>query len=163
MPLGTELGLRLRDIVLDGDPTHPPVKGHSPPFSANVRCGQTAEWIKMPLGMVVGLGPGAFVFDGDPAPPERKGTPTPTQFLAHVYIGQTAGWMKTPLCTAVDLGPHCVRRGASCQRKVHSNPPVFSAHVYCGYGRPSHLLLSSCRILLCHLPKFTGITGDIIL
>jgi len=26
-------------------------KGAQPPFSANVRCGQTAGWTKMPLGM----------------------------------------------------------------------------------------------------------------
>jgi len=48
MPLGTEVGLGrgLRDIVLDGDPAGPApplLKGHSPQFSANVRCGQTAS------------------------------------------------------------------------------------------------------------------------
>jgi len=49
MPLDTEVGLGLRDrglrereIVLDGDPAPPSLKGHSPQFSANVRCGQTA-------------------------------------------------------------------------------------------------------------------------
>ena len=42
MPLGTEVGVGLRDIVLDGDPAPPPLKGHSPQFSSNVRCGQTA-------------------------------------------------------------------------------------------------------------------------
>jgi len=31
MPIGTEIGLGLRDIVLDGDPA-PPLKGHSPPI-----------------------------------------------------------------------------------------------------------------------------------
>ena len=36
------IGLGLRDIVLDGNPAPPAVKGHSPQFSANVRCGQTA-------------------------------------------------------------------------------------------------------------------------
>jgi len=49
----------------------PPRKGYSPQFSAHVRCGQMAEWIKMPLGMEVGLGPGVFVLDGDPALPKR--------------------------------------------------------------------------------------------
>jgi len=39
--LGREVGLDLRDIVLDGDPALPSLKGHSPQFSANVRCGQT--------------------------------------------------------------------------------------------------------------------------
>jgi len=44
-------------------PTSP--KGAQAPrqFSANVGCGQTAEWTKMPLGTGVGLGPGDFVFD----------------------------------------------------------------------------------------------------
>jgi len=72
MPLGSEVGLSLGDIVLDGDPAPPPLMGHSPQFSANVRCGQTAGWTKMPLGTEVGLGPGDFVFDGDRAPPEKR-------------------------------------------------------------------------------------------
>ena len=41
--------------------------------------------------------------------------------------------------------PHCIRRGPSCPRKGHSSPPLL-AHVYCGHGRPSQLLLSSCLI-----------------
>jgi len=32
IPLGTEVGLSLGDIVLDGDPAPPPLKGHSPQF-----------------------------------------------------------------------------------------------------------------------------------
>jgi len=51
MVLGMEVGLSPGDFVLDGDPVLPPLKGHSPQFSANVRCGQTAGWTKMPLGM----------------------------------------------------------------------------------------------------------------
>jgi len=81
----------------------------------------------------------------------QRGT-TPSQFSAHqfsvhVYCGQMAGWMKTPLGTEVDLGPsHTVLHGdpAALPRKWH-NSPVFSAHVYCGHGRPSQLLLSSCH------------------
>ena len=61
-------------IVLDGDPALP-AKGHSPQFSANVRCDQTAGWIKMPLGMEVGLGPGDFALDWDPAPPKKGAQP----------------------------------------------------------------------------------------
>jgi len=75
----------------------PPLKGHSPQFSANVRCGQTAGWTKMPFGMEEGLGPGAVMFDGDQAPPRRD---CASQFLARVYCGQTAGWIKMPLGTA---------------------------------------------------------------
>jgi len=87
-----------------------PLKGHSPQFSANVHCGQTAGWTKMALGMEVSLGPGDFVFDGDPGPPRKKGTATPTQFLAHVYCGEMAGWIKMPLGTEVKLSRRrCVR------------------------------------------------------
>ena len=48
-------------------PPPPKNKGQSPQFSAHVRCGQTAGWIKMSLRTEVGLGPGDFVLDGDPA------------------------------------------------------------------------------------------------
>ena len=42
MPLGSEVGICLGYIVLDADPAYLPLKVHSPQFSANVRCGQTA-------------------------------------------------------------------------------------------------------------------------
>ena len=77
-PLDTEVGLSLRDIVLDGDPVPSPLKGHIPEFSANVRCRKTAEWAKMPLGMEVGLGTGDFVFDGIQLP-RKKETAHPPQ------------------------------------------------------------------------------------
>ena len=70
MPLATEVGLGLRDNVLDGDPAPPPLKVHSPQFSADAYCGQTAECISIPLGTEVDLGPGDIVLDGDPAPPK---------------------------------------------------------------------------------------------
>ena len=80
---------------------------------------------------------------------QEKSAPQPsTQFLAHAYCGQTAGWMKSPLGTEVDLGPgHVVLDGvlAICERGTAA--AVFSAHVYCGHGRPSQLLLSSCSIV----------------
>jgi len=40
--LGVQVGLGPGHIVLDGDPALPSLKGHSPQFSAHVRCGQTA-------------------------------------------------------------------------------------------------------------------------
>jgi len=103
----------------------------------------------MAFGMEVGLGPGDCVFDGDPAAPRTGGTPTTTQFLARVYCGQTAAWMKTPLGTEVDLGPgHIVLDGVPALRETGTTaPPIFSAGVYCGHGRPSQLLLSSCLII----------------
>ena len=39
IPLSTEVGISLGDIVLDGDPDLPPLKRHSPQFLANVRYG----------------------------------------------------------------------------------------------------------------------------
>ena len=72
-----------------------------------------------------------------------KGAQPP--FSVHVYRGQTVGWMKTPLSTEVDLGPgHTVLDGVPALRERGTAAPLFSAHVYCGHGRPSPLLLSSC-------------------
>jgi len=86
------------------------------------------------------------VFDGDPVTSRKKGTPTLTQFLAHVYYcGQMAGWMNTPLGTEVDLGTvHIVLGLVPAVRKRGTAAPPLFAHVYCGHGRPSQLLLSSC-------------------
>jgi len=78
--LGTEVGISLGDIVLDGDPASLQQRGTTPQFSTNVRCGQTAGWTKMPLGMEVGLSTGHFVFDEDPATPRKKDTASPTNF-----------------------------------------------------------------------------------
>jgi len=77
--------------------------------------------------------------------PPEKGHIRPTQFLAHVYCGQMAEWMKTPLGTEVDLGPgHIVLDGVPAPSKgAQQSPPLFSAHDYCGHGRPTQLLLSS--------------------
>jgi len=81
MKLGTEVGLDPGHIVLDGDRLSPPRKrGHSTRFSANVRCGQAAGWIKMPVPLCteVGLGLSDSVLDGDPAPPPQKVAQPPT-------------------------------------------------------------------------------------
>ena len=139
MLLGMVLGLSPGDFVLDGDPAPLPKKGAEPQIFGPCLCGQTAGCIKMPLAMKVGLGLRDIVFDVDPA------TPTATQFLAHVYCGQMAGWMKTPLGTEVDLGVgHIVLDGVPAPAKGAQQPPLFLAHVCCGHGRPSQLLLSSC-------------------
>ena len=118
MELCTSTVLGPGHIVSDGDPTPPPPKGHSPHFSAHIRCGQMAAWIKMSLGMELGLGPGDYVLDGDPAPPPPKGA-EPPKFSAHVYCGQTALWIKMA-CTWHGCrpwsSPHCARWG-------HSSPP----------------------------------------
>jgi len=50
-----------------------------------------------------------------------------------------AGWMETPLGMEVDLGPgHIVLDGVPALReRGTAAPPLFSAGVYCGHGRPS--------------------------
>jgi len=57
--------------------------------------------------------------------------------------------MKTPLGTEVDLGPgHILLDGdPALPAKGAQQPPLFSAHVYCGHGRQSQLLMSSCNLL----------------
>ena len=55
------------------------------------------------------------------------------------------GWMDQDVtCSGGKPRPRrrYVRRGRSSPLKGHSSQ--FSAHVYCGHGRPSQLLLSSC-------------------
>ena len=144
MPLGMEVGLGLGDFVFGGDLAPARKKGHTPTqFLAHVYCGQTSGWIKVPLGTEVNLGPGDVVFDGFAAPPIKGHSP---QFSVHVYCGQMAGRMKTLLGTEVDLVPgHFVIDGDPAPpRKGHSSP-LFSAHAYCGHGRPSQLLLSTCK------------------
>jgi len=77
-PLGTEVGLGPRHIVLDEDQLSHLKRGTAPHFSTHVYCGQTAGRIKMPLGTKVGLCPGHIVLHGHPAPP--KGAQPATNF-----------------------------------------------------------------------------------
>jgi len=161
MPLATEIGLGLRDIVFDKDPAPPPLKGHSPQFLANIRCGQTAGWTKIPISVAAiwlhgsrchlvwrqASAQATLCSMGTTQRPQNKGHTHPTQFLAHVYCVQTAGWMKTPFGTEVDLAPgHIVLDGVpgpSSPRKGHNSLPSFRSTSNCGHGRPSQLLLSS--------------------
>jgi len=117
MPLGREVGLGPSDIVLDGDPAHPPEKGgRAPQFWAHVYCGQTAGRIKMPLATVVNLGRGDIVLDGVAAPPKRGTVPSP---VFGPCLSWPNGWTDND---ATWYGirprprPHCVRRGPSGTR-----------------------------------------------
>jgi len=57
--------------------------------------------------------------------------------------------MKTPLGTEVDLGAgHIVLDGFPVLRGRGTAPPLLGPYVYCGHGRPSQLLLSSCCIMM---------------
>jgi len=77
IPFGMEVGLGLRDSVLDGDPAPPSPKGALPQFSANVRCGQMALWTKMALGMEVGSAQATFCSVGTKLPPKKWVHPPP--------------------------------------------------------------------------------------
>ena len=97
MKLGRQIGLGPGHIVLDGDPAHPPLNGHSlPQFSARVCFDQMSAWIKMLLGMEVCLGPSDFVLDGVPAFPPQKGRrPTifgPCLLWPNGWMDQDATW-----------------------------------------------------------------------
>jgi len=125
IPLGTEVGFSLGNIVLDGDLAPPPLQGHRPQFSANVRCGQMAGWTKMPLGIEVGLSPGDFVFDGDPAPPRKSAQPHPVfgpcVLWPSDWMDQDATWY---------LGKprprrRCVRWGRSSPSPKRGTAPSF--------------------------------------
>jgi len=66
--------------------------------------------------------------------------------------------MKTPLGTEVDIGAgHIVLNGfpALCERGT-APLPIFQAHVCCGHGRPSQLLLSSCNLIMAALWNRAG-------
>jgi len=75
-----------------------------------------------------------------------KGAHAAPVFVPFLNCEQTAGWMKTPLGTEVDLGRgHIVLDGDPAPPpKGHSSPLLFWANIYCGRGRPSQLLVSSC-------------------
>jgi len=97
-----------------------------------------------------GLIPGNFVLDGDPASPPLKGHSHPIcdQCLLwpNDWMDEDATWYGS----RPRPRPHCIRRSPSSARKGHSSPPSLSAHVCCGHGRPSQLLLSSCLNVLCY-------------
>jgi len=80
---------RPSDVVLDGDPAPPRLKGTRHQFSAHVCCGKTAGWMKLALGTEEDLSPGHIALDGDPAPP-RKGTAAPRSFRPMSIVATVA-------------------------------------------------------------------------
>ena len=99
MPLGTDVGVGLRDIVFDVDPATPRKKG-TPTFTqflANVYCGQMAGWMKTTLGTEVDLiGPGHIVLDGVPAL-RKRGT------AARPLFGPCLLWPRSPISATAEL------------------------------------------------------------
>ena len=107
----------------------------------------------MALGMEVGLGPGDFVFVGDPVAPRTEGTPTTTQFFGPCLLWPNDWMDEDPTWYGSRPRPrprsNVVLDGVPALRERDTAAPLFSSHVYCGHGRPSQLLLSSCS--LCNL------------
>jgi len=83
--------------VLDVDPAPPLLKGHSPQFLSNARCGQTTAWMKTQLGTEVDLGPGHIVLDGVPALRERGTAAPPHPF------GPCLLWPRSPISATAEL------------------------------------------------------------
>ena len=149
MPLDMELGLSPGDFVLDGDPdpyTQPPTpKGEPHPIFGHVYCDQTAAWIKMPLGTDVGLDLYATLCSmWTQLHPEKRHTHPhpifdPCLLWPNGWMDEDAAWYGSrprPRSRFTRRGPNSRKRGTAA--------PLFSAVVYCGHGRPSQLLLSSC-------------------
>jgi len=132
------IGLGIRDIVLDGT-SSPSTKGAQPRnFRPMSVVAKRLDELKCHLVQ-------ATVFDGDPATPEKKAHP-PHPIFGRCLLWPN-GWMDedaTWYGSRPRPSAHCIRRGPSSSQKGHSSPPPLSAHVYCGHGRPSQLLLSSC-------------------
>jgi len=139
-----EVGLGPGDFVFDG--AQLPKKKCTPTptlFLAHVYCGQTAGWIKMPLGTEVNLGPGDVELDGVAASPLKRAQPP----VFGSCLLCPNGWMDedtTWYASRSRPRSHCIRRGPSSPLKGHTAPPHLFGPVYCGHGRPSQLLQSSC-------------------
>jgi len=93
-------------------PKLPSLQGHSPQFSANVHCGQTAGWTKMPHGMEVGLDPGDCVRWEPSYPPEKRAHPPlfgPSCLLwLNGWMNEDATWYGSRRRPR-----HCITRGPS--------------------------------------------------
>jgi len=130
-----------------GPSSHSP-KGAQPPNFRSISV--VAKWLDgsryHSLGREVGMSPSDIVLDGHPAPLPKRGR---SPIFGPFYCDQTAGWIKMLLGTEVDLNPGRtvldVEPAPLPPRKGHSSP-LFSAHVCCGHGRPSQLLLVSCTV-----------------
>jgi len=147
MPLCMKVGLSPGDFVLDGDPApYPKWAEPNPIFGPcllwpNGCMDQDATW----YGGRPWLTQHCVRYG--PSYPRKKGTPM-HPILASVlwpngwmdeWMDEDAAWYESRPWPR----PHCTRRGPS-SRKRGTAAPLFSAHVYCDHGRPSHLLLSSC-------------------
>jgi len=121
-----------------------PIGEQPPQFLAHTCCGQMTGWINMPLGTKVGLDPSNIVLDWDPAPLPKMGAESPIFGPCLLWPNSSMDQDATWCGGRPRPWPHCVRWGPSSPLRKGHGSPLFSAYVYCGHGRPSYLLLSSC-------------------
>ena len=121
-------------------------QGHQGQKMVHICCSQMAGWIKMPLGMEEGLGPGDFVLRGPSSLLPKKGAETLPNFRSMSIVAKLLDGSRWHLIgMEVGLGPgHFVLVGFPAIGERGTAAPLFSAHAYCGHGRQSQLLLSSC-------------------
>ena len=135
-------------------PSSPPQKREesSPHFSAHVLKpngwkNQDATWYggsPRPRPHCAKWGPSSPRAKKGHSPPPILG---PCLLWPNGWIDEDATWYE---CRS-EFRPHCVRRGPSSPIKGAQQPPLFLAHVYCGHGCPSQLLLISyfCIVVQC--------------
>ena len=165
MSLGMEVGFGPGDFVLDGDPAPPPQRGGG---RAPQIFGPCLLW---PNGW---MDQDATWYGGRPRPTRHcvRCGPSYPQKIGHTHshpiLGQCLlwpnGWMDEDAAwyrSRPRLRPHCTRRESGT-----APPLLFLAHVYCGHGRPSQLLLSSCyksaeKIMRCSgYPCLTAVVNS---
>ena len=103
---------------------------------------QDATWYAgrpQPRGLYVPWGP---------SPLPKMGVKLLPNFRPMSIAAKRLDGLRRHLVQKVDLGPgHFVLDRLPAIGKRGTTAPLFSAHAYCGHGRPSQLLLSSCFAL----------------
>ena len=129
---------RRRRHCVRWEPRSPSPKSHSPQFSPMSVVAKRLDGLRCHL--VWGRPrPRVLCVRWGPSYPQKKGIPTSPNFGPSLLWGN--GWLDedaTWYGSRTRPRPHCVRRGPVSPRKGHSSPSLFSVHVYCGHGRPSH-------------------------
>jgi len=107
MPLGTEVGLSLGEIVLDGDQAAPPLKGQSPTsnFGPMSFVAKLLDGLRCHLVWRLASTQASLCSMGTQIPPEKKGTAPPNFWPMSIV----AKWLDGSRChlvigMEVDLG-----------------------------------------------------------
>ena len=149
-------GLSPGDFMLDGDPARLPdfrpisIVSKRPDAS---RCHLVWMWASAQA---------TYVLDRDPVPSSKKGGGASSpKFRPMSIVAKRLDGSRFHLVWRYASAPrptrHCVRCGPSYpQKKGHTHLTQFLAHVYCGHGRPSQLLLSPCSFYV-YIPLFLRI------